>query len=205
MSRRTHERAGVNRDSRTVWRRLVGAVGVMLMLCGITAGPAGGAITLPVLWTAGGLDAGTTGAGQAGRMASDAAGNVAVVSGPAGGRDLAVTSYTADRISPLASHGQPGLGDVPGGLGGGSAQRRFRGGRSQRRLSSGNPIGITMVRYASDGTLLWRVDLPAPVPWWRGYWSMRGATPTWRSARWATARTSRCTSTAPPASCSGRR
>ena len=49
---------------------------------------------LPVLWTAGGLDPGSTGAGHAGRLTSDAANNVAVVSGPTGGRDLAVTSYT---------------------------------------------------------------------------------------------------------------
>ena len=40
---------------------------------------------LPVLWTAGGLSAGTDSAGQAARIASDASGNVAVVSGPSGG------------------------------------------------------------------------------------------------------------------------
>src|SRR5450755_901176 len=58
-----------------------------------TASPAVAATTLPVLWTAGGLSAGIDSAGQAGRIAADASGNVAVVSGPSGGRDLAVTSY----------------------------------------------------------------------------------------------------------------
>ena len=53
------------------------------------------ATTLPVLWTAGGLSAGNDSAGNAARIAADASGNVAVVSGPSGGRDLAVTSYTA--------------------------------------------------------------------------------------------------------------
>ena len=52
-------------------RRLSRVVGVALMLIGIAPGLAAGATTLPVLWTAGGLDAGTTGAGQAARMASD--------------------------------------------------------------------------------------------------------------------------------------
>ena len=51
--------------------------------------------TLPVLWTAGGLSAGTDGVGNAARIASDASGNVTVVSGLAGGRLLAVTSYTS--------------------------------------------------------------------------------------------------------------
>ena len=42
------------------------------------------ASTIPVLWTAGGLDAGTTSAGQSARMTVDALGNVAIVSGPVG-------------------------------------------------------------------------------------------------------------------------
>ncbi len=56
----------------------------------------GAATILSELWTAGGLSAGTDSAGQAARIASDASGDVAVVSGPSGGRDMAVTSYTAD-------------------------------------------------------------------------------------------------------------
>ena len=67
---------------RGMWR-LVAAVGISLVLAGLVAGSAAGAPTLPVLWEAGGLDAGSTGAGQAARIASDPAGNVAVVSGPA--------------------------------------------------------------------------------------------------------------------------
>ncbi|MBA2434923.1 MAG: hypothetical protein H0V54_07560, partial [Chthoniobacterales bacterium] len=37
--------------------------------------------TLPILWEAGGQTAGNDGAGQAARIATDASGNVAVVSG----------------------------------------------------------------------------------------------------------------------------
>ena len=74
---------------------LLAALMVSLVLQPFTASPAVAAITLPVLWTAGGLSAGNDSAGQAARMAVDASGNVAIVSGPSLGRDLAVTSYTA--------------------------------------------------------------------------------------------------------------
>ena len=89
--------AGVHRSWGEMPRRWVaGVVGVTLMLIGITASGAVAATTLPVLWTAGGLSAGLDSAGNAARIASDASGNVAVVSAPAAnGRDLAVTSYTA--------------------------------------------------------------------------------------------------------------
>ena len=58
-------------DVRHVWQ-LFAAVGAALVLAGLAAGSAAGATTLPVLWEAGGLDAGSTGAGQAARIASDA-------------------------------------------------------------------------------------------------------------------------------------
>jgi hypothetical protein len=65
---------------------------VVSLLVGAASIPATAATTIPPLWTVGGLDAGTTGAGQAARIAADASGNVAVISGPSAGRDLAVTS-----------------------------------------------------------------------------------------------------------------
>ena len=74
---------------------LAAAVIFTLAIQLFTASSAGAATTLPVLWTAGGLSAGNDGAGQAARIAVDASGNVAVVSGPAYARSLAVTSYTA--------------------------------------------------------------------------------------------------------------
>src|SRR6476619_5236423 len=76
------------------YRRTAAFTAVVLVLIG--TGAVLFAANLPALWTAGGLDAGTTGAGQAARMAVDAMGNVAIVSGPALSRDLAVTSYTTD-------------------------------------------------------------------------------------------------------------
>ena len=99
-----------------------------------TASPAVAATTLPVLWTAGGLSAGLDSAGNAGRIATDDLGNVAVVSGPSGGRDLAVTSYTATGSFRWRSTVSPSVGNVRRRLGGGSAERRFLGGRSQPRL-----------------------------------------------------------------------
>ena len=76
-------------------RRTAALIAVVLILIG--TGAVLLAANLPVLWTAGGLDAGTTGAGQSARMAVDAMGNVAIVSGPAlNSQDLAVTSYTQD-------------------------------------------------------------------------------------------------------------
>jgi hypothetical protein len=144
-------------------RRFFGAAALTLMLIGLTAGSAGGAMTLPVLWTAGGLDPGITGAGQASRLTSDAADNVAVVSGPTGGRDLAVTSYSPTgtlrwrrTISPTSGTFQ---GDwivaAPNG-------DLVAVGHSI--TANGNPIAISMVRYASGGTLLWRVDLARTRP-----------------------------------------
>ncbi|CAN5607109.1 hypothetical protein BH10ACI3_BH10ACI3_00350 [soil metagenome] len=113
--------------------------------------------TLPVLWTAGGLSAGTNSAGQSARIASDTLGNIAVVSGPANARDLAVTSYTASgtlrwRRTITPSSGTF-VGDwvvaVPNG-------ELIAIGHNQD--SHGRPIQSTMVRYDSNGTLLWRVD-----------------------------------------------
>ena len=118
---------------------------------------------LPVLWTAGGLDPGATGAGQAGRLTSDAANNVAVVSGPAAGRDLAVSSYTPTgalrwrrTISPTSGTFQADWIVA--------APNRDLVAVGHNVTSRGNPIAITLVRYASDGTLLWRDDLAVTRP-----------------------------------------
>jgi PKD repeat protein len=122
-----------------------------------TASPAVAATTLPVLWTAGGLSAGNDSAGQAARIATDASGNVAVVSGPSGGRDLAVTSYTADGILRWRSTVTPALGTFVGDLVAAAPNGDFVAiGHNQD--SHGRPIQSTMVRYDTDGTLLWRVD-----------------------------------------------
>src|SRR6188472_3507085 len=70
---------------------------------------------LAVLWSAGGLDAGTTGAGQSARIAVDAMGNTAVVSGPAlNSVDLAVTSYTSDGTFRWRTTVTPAVGSFRG-------------------------------------------------------------------------------------------
>ena len=136
-------------------------VSIVAFLIGITAIIA--APSIPVLWTAGGLDAGTTGSGQAARMAVDAIGNVAIVSGPALGRDLAVTSYTGDGTFRWRRTVTPTVGTFTGDWIVGSPDGNVvAAGRNV--TSTGNPIGITMVRYASDGTLLWRQDLAGTAP-----------------------------------------
>ena len=138
--------------------RLAGVVGVTLILIGIAAGSAGGATMLPVLWTAGGLSAGSDSAGQAARVASDSAGNVAVVSGPSLGRDLAVTSYTAEGSLRWRNSVSPSIGTFIGDWVAAAPDGDVIAvGRNTD--SHGNPIAITLVRFTADGTLEWRRDL----------------------------------------------
>ena len=131
-----------------------------LLLVVLAASGAAAATTLPPLWTAGGLSAGTDSAGQAARIATDLLGNVAVVSGPSGGRDLAVTSYTADGILRWRRSVTPALGTFVGDWVVAAPNADFVViGHNQD--SHGRPITSTMLRYDSNGTLLWRVDLSA--------------------------------------------
>lgn len=120
------------------------------------------ATTPPVLWSVGGLDAGNTGAGQAGHMAVDSAGNVVVVSGPSGGRLLTVTSYTADgllrwRRTAAASAGMFLADWVAAAPGGDVVVLAHNLG------TSGLPGTHTVLRYGADGTLRWRVDPPERI------------------------------------------
>ena len=141
-------------------RTIAGVLGVLPMLF---ASIATAATTIPVLWSAGGLDAGTTGAGQAARIASDAAGNVAVVSGPSGGRNLAVTSYTPGGTLRWQGYVSPSIGTFTGDWIAAAPNGDFVAvGRNV--TSSGTPIAITVVRYGSGGTLLWRADLARTLP-----------------------------------------
>ena len=143
---------GPNRG-RTPWRahrRWISAVLVTLLLAAIGAIPASAATTLAPLWTAGGLDAGTTGAGQAARIASDVSGNVAVVSGPSGGRDLVVTSYTPDGALRWSSAVSPTMGTFTGDWVVAAPNGDFVA-VGHNVTSSGNPIAITMVRFRPPG------------------------------------------------------
>lgn len=140
---------------------------ISLIMQSFTASPAvakAPATTLPILWTAGGLDPGNTGAGQAARIATDAVGNVAVVSGPSLGVDLAVTSYTAAGDFRWRSVVSPSSGTFVGDWVAAAPNGDFLA-VGHNINSSGNPIAITMARFASDGTFLWRVDLARTLPW----------------------------------------
>ena len=117
------------------WTSGAGAVGLMLILLGLTASRVMGAPSVPILWTAGGLSAGTDSAGQAARIATDAWGNVAVVSGPALGRDLAVTSYTATGSFRWRSTVSPSVGTFTGDWVVAAPNGDFARGRPQRRLA----------------------------------------------------------------------
>ena len=123
---------------------------------------AGAATTPPELWTAGGLDAGSSGAGQASRMAVDTGGNVFVVSGPAGGRLLAVTSYTPGGLLRWRSTAAPASGTFVGDWIS-SATNGDVVVLGHSVGSSGGVTGVTLLRYASDGTFLWRVDSTGSV------------------------------------------
>ena len=107
------------------------------LLVVLTVSGAAGATTLPALWTAGGLSAGIDSAGQAARIATDPSGNVAVVSGPSGGRDLAVTSYTADGILRWRRTVTPAVGTFVGDWVVAAPNADFVGDRAQPRLSRG--------------------------------------------------------------------
>ena len=126
-------------------------------------GHATAATAPPVLWTAGGLSAGNDSAGQAARVAVDAAGNVAIVSGPAYARSLAVTSYTATGAFRWQGTVSPNSGTFVGDWVAAAPNGDFVAvGRNTN--SSGNPIAITLVRYSSAGVLLWRIDLARTFP-----------------------------------------
>ncbi len=113
--------------------------------------------TLPVLWTAGGLSAGNDSSGQASRMAVDTAGNVAIVSGPALARGLGVTSYTASGVLRWQKVVNPVSGTFAGVWIEAAPNGDFVA-VGANVDSRGSLFGVTVVRYASDGTLLWRID-----------------------------------------------
>jgi hypothetical protein len=139
---------------RSAW---VAAFIITLAMQPFTAGPAVAVTTVPVLWTAGGLSAGVDSAGQSARITSDSAGNVAVVSGPAYARYLAVTSYTASGTLRWRRTIEPALGTFVGDWVVAAPNGDFIAiGHNQD--SHGRPIQSTMVRYDTDGTQLWRVD-----------------------------------------------
>jgi PKD repeat protein len=140
-----------------------GSLLLLLLLAGGAAHPAAAQTTLPTLWIAGGLDAGSTGAGQAARMATDPTGNVAVVSGPATGRDLAVTSYTPGGTLRWRRQVSPASGTFAGDWVVVAPDGDVIAvGHSVD--SQGRPTGITLVRYSTEGTLQWRVNLAPLFP-----------------------------------------
>jgi len=143
--------------------RPMAAVAATLVLIGVTAAAGPRVVTVPVLWTAGGLSAGTFSAGQAARMASDASGNVAIVSGPSDGSLLAITSYTADGALRWQRKLSPSQGTFIGDWVVAASDGDFVV-VAHNATASGNPIALTLVRYDADGILLWRVDLARILP-----------------------------------------
>jgi PKD repeat protein len=129
---------------------------ILVLLAGMSLA-VGAATILSELWIAGGLSAGIDSAGQAARIASDASGNVAVVSGPSGGRDMAVTSYTADGAFRWRSTVSPSVGTFQGDWVTAAPNGDVIA-VGHNVDSHGNAIQSTLVRFASDGRLLWRVD-----------------------------------------------
>ena len=126
-------------------------------LTSIVVSPNVAATTLPVLWTAGGLSSGNDSAGQAARMTTDTSGNIAIVSGPAFARNLAVTSYTAAGTLRWQRTVDPVSGTFAGVWIEAAPNGDFVAvGRNVD--SSGRLFGVTIVRYGTNGTLQWRID-----------------------------------------------
>jgi hypothetical protein len=140
------------------------ALAVLLLISFLLSSmPAVAVDALPILWEAGGQSAGNDGAGPAARVASDAVGNVAVVSGPSLATDLAVTSYTSTGVFRWRSAVSPSSGTFTGEWVAASPNGDFVA-AGTNVTSSGNPIAITLVRFASDGVFQWRVDLAGIFP-----------------------------------------
>ncbi len=129
----------------------------------LVAASASAVDTLPILWEAGGQTAGNNGAGQAARIATDPFGNVAVVSGPSMATDLAVTSYTSTGVFRWQGAISPSSGTFVGDWVAAAPNGDFVAvGRNIN--SSGNPIGISLVRFGFDGAFQWRVDIAGLFP-----------------------------------------
>ena len=141
-----------------IWR-----TAAVLALSAASAGLLIASSTVTVLWTAGGLSAGTFSAGQAARMAADLFGNVAIVSGPADGSALAVTSYGPDGAFRWRSDITPSIGVFVGDWIAAAPDGDFVV-VGHNVTSSGNPIALTLARFAPDGALLWRIDLARTFP-----------------------------------------
>lgn len=142
---------------------------VVAALAGSSRSPKGAAAAglvdqLPVLWSAGGISAGNDGAGQASRIAVDELGNIAVVSGPSLATQLAVTSYTSGGTFRWRSSISPSSGVFLGDWVAAAPGGDFIAVGHNISNSSGNPIGISLVRFGSSGTGQWRVDLPLILP-----------------------------------------
>ncbi len=138
--------------------------GILLIFCiialamqTITTNAAVPATTLPVLWTAGGLSAGNDSVGQAARMATDSLGNIAIVSGPAFARGLGVTSYTPAGLRRWQNSINPASGTYKGLWIEAAPNGDFIA-VGANIDSSGRLFGVTIARFASDGTFQWRVD-----------------------------------------------
>ena len=144
-------------------RLLTPVLRVLALILITTATTIIAAPTIPVLWEAGGLDAGSTGAGQAARMDVDPMGNIGIVSGPAVFGNLAVTSYTADGTFRWQRLISPSIGNFLGDWIAAAPDGDFVA-VGHNVNSRGNPIALTLVRYSSDGTLQWRNDLTVSVP-----------------------------------------
>lgn len=125
---------------------------------------AGAVDTIPTLWEAGGLSAGSASAGQAARLAVDSAGNLAVVSGPSQARDLAVTSYTGSGVHRWTCVVPPASGIFLGDWIAAAPNGDFVAVGHAASGATGDPFALVLIRVGADGTLLWRVDLARTLP-----------------------------------------
>lgn len=141
-------------------RRII-YLGILLLFAAaasiIQPANANAAPAIPIIWTGGGLSAGSDSFGQAARMTTDSFGNIGIVSGPALARSLGVTSYTSNGVRRWQNSITPASGTYKGLWIEAAPNGDFVAVGSNID-SSGRLFGVTIARFGADGSFLWRVD-----------------------------------------------
>lgn len=130
---------------------LAGLAGALMLFMLGSGAPVGAQSSLPVLWTAS-----NSGAGNGTRIASDAAGNVVVVSG---NFNLVTTSYTAAGAFRWSNTVPNNPGWLSASWVAAAPNGDFVVVGTRVSTQTGLPYEAIVIRYSNAGTQLWRQDI----------------------------------------------